>query len=221
MGRENISEKKSMCLSKFLACIFGLITIGLSFLCQYVGSTVLQISLSIFGLLGGPLLGVISLGLFVPCANATGALVGLITSVFINCFIGIGAILYGAKPALKDLNTNLCENNSTINLIANISTNFQTEMSNATTILTNLSEKTGNEGIWRIFDISYYWYSLIAMIIVFVLGTIVSMMTRKYNKKDLDDTLFFSGLSKIINKRNRGIYEIKSESFLLEKTVSF
>ncbi len=70
LKREKISETHSLYLTKCLACIFGLITIGLSFLCQYVGSTVLQISLSIFGLLGGPLLGVISLGMFVPCANA-------------------------------------------------------------------------------------------------------------------------------------------------------
>ena len=84
MGREKISEKSSMNLSKILACIFGVVTIGLSVLCQYVGSTVLQISLSIFGLLGGPLLGVISLGLFVPCANATVSLFIRYTSLFSN-----------------------------------------------------------------------------------------------------------------------------------------
>jgi len=50
--------------------LFGLITIAFSFLCEYVGQTVLQLSLSIFGLLGGPLLGVISLGMFVPFTNS-------------------------------------------------------------------------------------------------------------------------------------------------------
>lgn len=43
---------------------------GLAFACQYLGATTLQIALSIFGLLGGPLLGVISLGMFVKFANS-------------------------------------------------------------------------------------------------------------------------------------------------------
>ena len=54
----------------FSAAVFGIITVVISFSCQYLGPTVLQISLSIFGLLGGPLLGVISLGMFFPVANA-------------------------------------------------------------------------------------------------------------------------------------------------------
>lgn len=76
-----------------------------------------------------------------------------------------------------------------------------TEISNTTAILTNLSTDSGNQGIWRIFDVSYYWYSLIAMIIVFALGTFVSMMTRGYKKKDVDEGLYYSGVAKIMNRK--------------------
>ena len=128
-------------------------------------------------------------------------MVGLVTSVIVNCFIGIGAILYGAKPPLKNLNTDLCESNSTTSLMANISTTLQSQISNTTTVLTDLSMASGNQGLWRIFDISYYWYSLIAMIIVFLLGTLVSLMTRNYKHKDLDDKLLFGGVAKIMNRK--------------------
>lgn len=65
-----MDQNKSMMLSKILAALFGVITICLAYLCFYLSDTVLQVSLSIFGLLGGPLLGVISLGMFVPFANS-------------------------------------------------------------------------------------------------------------------------------------------------------
>lgn len=212
---KKITEKQAIFISRVLASIFGLITIGLAFLCQYVGQTVLQVSLSIFGLLGGPLLGVISLGMFVPCANATGALVGLIVSLVVNCYIGIGSILYGEKPKIKILSTDKCPIVSNFN-----STIFPSNSMNSTSDLTDVII-TKNSGFSRVYDISYYWYSLIAIVIVFTLGILVSLITRKYNKKELDEELiFYSNRKMKHNNRNQSVNDMKSESFLLAKIES-
>ena len=49
-------------LIKLLAVIFGLLCIGLSFIDW--GDSLVQISLTIFGTAGGPLIGIVSLGMF-------------------------------------------------------------------------------------------------------------------------------------------------------------
>lgn len=105
-----------------------------------------------------------------------GALVGLVISTLVNCYIGIGSILYGTRPSLKPLSTDMCPN-STLT--------FQTNLANSTV------PHSPNTGFDLVFDISYYWYSLIAICIVFVLGTFVSLLTKSYDRKELDDNLLF------------------------------
>lgn len=113
-----LEEKVIGRVTKILALAFGLIGIGLAYLCQFLPGQVLQFSLSIFGLLGAPILGVISLGMFVPYANWIGALSGLLVSVSLNIWIGIGSILY-VVPKTKPFSTSGCDPLLNLTLIEN------------------------------------------------------------------------------------------------------
>ena len=54
----------------FSAILFGLSSVGLAFLISFMGKTLLQICFSIFGMVGGPLLGLIIVGVFFPWINS-------------------------------------------------------------------------------------------------------------------------------------------------------
>nr|KAG5707439.1 hypothetical protein BaRGS_011943 [Batillaria attramentaria] len=53
-----------------LALVYGLATIGLAYLAGILDSTILQIAISILGMVGGPLLGLLIVGIFFPCINS-------------------------------------------------------------------------------------------------------------------------------------------------------
>ena len=84
-----ISETKATICSKVIALVYGLITIALAFLSQYFGSLILQIALSIFGMVGGPLLALFVMALFFPCINS-----------LVSSQIQIGSLYKSSKKAL-------------------------------------------------------------------------------------------------------------------------
>ena len=72
--KPDISDRTSTKVSKVIACCLGLSVIGLAFLVSVVGTMVLQLAYSIFGIIGGPYLGLFFLGTMVPWANWKGVL---------------------------------------------------------------------------------------------------------------------------------------------------
>lgn len=66
--KKDITDKKLVFFMKLLVLAYGAICLLLAFLAQYFGS-VLQISLTIFGIIGGPVLAVFTLGVLLPQVN--------------------------------------------------------------------------------------------------------------------------------------------------------
>ena len=78
----NSSERDSAFASKILSTFYGVICIGVAFLSQNLGG-VLQASLTIFGVVGGPLLAIFTLGMFTKVANQWGVIVGHVIGMVI------------------------------------------------------------------------------------------------------------------------------------------
>lgn len=78
-GRE-FPNTKSIVTGKLLAFAFGILCIAVAFLAQLLGG-VLQGSLTIFGVVGGPLLGMFTLGMLFESATERGAVTGVVTSL--------------------------------------------------------------------------------------------------------------------------------------------
>lgn len=66
--KKSLSEKQATIQTKTVALVYGFVFIGLAFLAQFLGG-VLQAALTIFGVVGGPLLGLFTLGMFTVMAN--------------------------------------------------------------------------------------------------------------------------------------------------------
>uniref|UniRef100_A0A8C9SV03 Solute carrier family 5 member 8 n=1 Tax=Scleropages formosus TaxID=113540 RepID=A0A8C9SV03_SCLFO len=66
----SMSDRKLSWISKGLSLFYGAVCIGMAAIASLLGG-LLEAALSIFGIIGGPLVGLFSLGIFCPFANST------------------------------------------------------------------------------------------------------------------------------------------------------
>uniref|UniRef100_A0A8C3AGR9 Solute carrier family 5 member 6 n=1 Tax=Cyclopterus lumpus TaxID=8103 RepID=A0A8C3AGR9_CYCLU len=66
-----MTEARATLLSKALALSYGLLCMAMAYFTHLMDDSVLQVALKIFGMVGGPVLGLFCLGMFFPWANAT------------------------------------------------------------------------------------------------------------------------------------------------------
>uniref|UniRef100_A0A672PU63 Sodium-dependent multivitamin transporter n=2 Tax=Sinocyclocheilus grahami TaxID=75366 RepID=A0A672PU63_SINGR len=129
-------------------------------------------ALSIFGMVGGPLLGLFCLGMFFPWANSTGALVGLVSGLVMAFWIGIGSFVSRMSASVPPV-----INATVIPDVGNMTTAVMTTL---------ITPKPRPSGVQALYSLSYMWYSAHNSATVVVVGLLVSFLTGPWKEKELN-----------------------------------
>eukprot|EP00794_Sanderia_malayensis_P017922 gene17922-19703_t len=174
----NLSEDRATKISKIIACSFGLLIIGGAFLVSFVGTMVLQLAYSIFGIVGGPCLGIFALGMLVPSATWKGAYCGVFVGMGTTLWLAIGATVYPPNKHKAPWSIRECKSFN-----ASTSGNFSGIYYN--------DFKPHNVPVEDFYSISYLWYAAIGISFTFVAGVISSWILGPGKSYEVDPNLLF------------------------------
>ncbi|CAB3384428.1 Hypothetical predicted protein [Cloeon dipterum] len=206
MGKSSkLTDKRSTLLTKILVLLYGLLCIGMAFVAQSLGG-VLQASLTIFGVVGGPLFGTFTLGMFFWITNEVGAISGLAMGLAISLWIGFG----GPKPPPPYLpvSTEGCEDPVFAAL----------QLVNATsTALKDDSE------YFYLYRLSYMWYVVIGFGVTVLFGVFVSFVYGKLVLKEVklvEAKLFSPFIKRILPREFQEFKEVATISGSFENNMN-
>lgn len=188
---KSLSDTRSAFLSKIIALCYGILCIAVAFLAQFLGG-VLQAALTIFGVVGGPLLGLFSLGMFTTIANEKGSNIGLLCGLFFALWMAFG----GPRPPLERLPTTTegCES---------ISRNLTSPLL--------IKANPDGEYFW-LYRVSYLYNGVFGLLITFMTGCIFSLVVKKISKnereKELEPNLFIPCLANYLRRQKEREFDL-------------
>ncbi|CAF3778008.1 unnamed protein product [Rotaria sp. Silwood1] len=179
LGRQ-LTDQRQGFICRIVSVVLGVFVMSLTYVVSYLGS-ILNATLSLFGVLEGPIMGVFVLGFFFPQANRRGGLVGFFISLALELWIFLGVQI--TKRQMTSVILPLSIANCT-----DITNSTLTNWTTSTTIPTFLKR----DPLIDLYSVSYMWYTPIAVITVVLVGIIVSYLTGPLQPHDIDPKLIIS-----------------------------
>ncbi|XP_017758968.1 PREDICTED: putative sodium-dependent multivitamin transporter [Eufriesea mexicana] len=191
-GRE-FSLTMSTNLAKLLVLLYGFISVALAFLAQLLGG-VLQAGLTIFGVVGGPLLGLFTLGMLTETATEIGSVTGATIALVFLFWIAFGQ----PRPITPTLPV----------------TDIDCPNATLSTLQTQFMRKQDDSSYFYLYRISYMWYCPLGFLITFVIGLLLSFCMKRIFKKqklELDPNLFFPIIGERIRRRREQTFGYENQ----------
>ncbi|KAJ9575571.1 hypothetical protein L9F63_007579 [Diploptera punctata] len=181
--KKKVSDSCANNIIKCVVVIMGAVCVVMVFIVDKLGS-ILQLAMSTSGVTSGAMFGLFSFGMFYPRGNAKGALAGSI-----SCLLIMGWIVFGSQMAM-----------------ANGSFKYKALPTTAegcfnTNLTESISEEVTSEDIFVLFRITFLYYTVMGMFIVFVVGTVVSLITEPSDVETMNPVLFTPLVRKYVLKK--------------------
>lgn len=178
-----------------MALSYGGISIAIAFVAEYLGG-VLQASLTIFGVVGGPLLALFTVGMFSTVVeqkvllqkfkcriqaarelififNLKGALAGLISGLAFSLWVGFG----GPKPPIPRLPLR----NDGCSAFLNATSDSSTDLYLSTVSTSPLPTlPTPADDYFPLYRVSYMWYAPLGFLVTTLVAQVVSRIVNAY-----------------------------------------
>lgn len=182
---KDLSDLWGTRLTKIIALSYGLLSIMLVWVASKLGD-VLQAGLTIHGMIGGPMLGVFTLGMFVPWSNSWGAGLGLISGFVASFWIGLGTFVRKSYISKAPVSIDDCPD-----YYYNVTGLTQLPISNVTGPPVEM---------FYGYRLSYMWYSTIGFVTVMVVGVLVSLISGRQRPENLDPKLITPSFLKLYRR---------------------
>ncbi|CAL1266316.1 unnamed protein product [Larinioides sclopetarius] len=182
------SEKTMILTAKALTLFYGVLCILMTVLAAVFGNLI-QASIIVWGMCGGPVLAVFLLGMLTTRTNEKGALIGLVFSLCMTAWISFGTSTSGVRSKILPLSIENCQVNSTLFSQISSSTLGSSVMSmppeTSTLSVTSVPEiAIETPYVFPLYRISYMWYAplglLVGVIVGYISSIIISRITGEY-----------------------------------------
>ncbi|VDK64682.1 unnamed protein product [Onchocerca ochengi] len=193
---EPMELKTSILLARYLPLLFCCLSMVIAYLCSIMDTMVLQVSFSIFGIAGGPVLSVFCLGMFFPKIKGLAAFTAQLASTVFCVFIAAGALLNHVRPVGLPINETCEENNVTLEFVQKPEYGLVFPLQS-------------NSWLIQLFRISYQYYSICALLVAFIVAHIVQCFSG-YNEHFSVEAKLLSPLFQSTRKRKEIILDYAS-----------
>ncbi|XP_039249056.2 sodium-coupled monocarboxylate transporter 1-like [Styela clava] len=177
-----MSRRKIILCSKLLSLLFGSVIMGIAYLVSTASSNIFQVNIVVASI-STPVLGVFTMGLFMPWINSWGALAGVVTGTAFSSWIAISASYQATFPAASEtlpISTDNCTENSAFNVTTMSSIGSFTDFTNFSDVSTILEEEGSVLG-YTLYSLSPYLYGPCGFLVSIFFGHVASLLTG-FNK---------------------------------------
>ena len=162
-----LSGSRESLVTKLIAASFGLICLLVAFMAEQM-TGILTASLTIFGVVGGPLLGLFTLGMISKTCSSKSALTAFLLSLAAGFWIGFGSMHAAIQPVTLATTTDRCPANAS----------FISESQTSSPVLPlgfNGTPASDDDQVFYLYRLSYMYLAGLTFLIEVISGTILSL----------------------------------------------